>query len=100
MLTTSQHIETRRSSDLTILDFLPAHAQTHCLHRTAHIAGHLQFLAGGAGNVDDIAAHRDEAILRSDHPRLPASPCADPLPPSHGAYSGPSPVPRRWGWEC
>src|SRR3972149_9908853 len=56
-------LETPDNVGPAFLHLLPTHPQTHGFHGPAHIAGHLQFFTGGAGNVDDVAAHRDETFL-------------------------------------
>ena len=44
-------------------DLLPRDIQPKLLKCTLHVVRHLQFLAGGAGNVDDVAAHGDDLFF-------------------------------------
>ena len=42
---------------------LPTHRQSHLLHHRAHVAAHFSFFTGRAGNVDEVARHRDDLLL-------------------------------------
>ena len=51
------------------LDLLPANRKPRRFQRAAHVARHLQLLAGGTRNVDDVRAHGHEFVfanLRQD----------------------------------
>ena len=43
--------------------FLPRDAQSHLFPARAHVLAHGELFAGGAGNVDDVAAHGDDFVL-------------------------------------